>query len=304
LLALNASIEAARAGEAGRGFAVVADEIRKLAEGTKSKLVSMDEFTSKISSASKDSISKALETTKAIEKMNVETVEVSKSFIDNETRLKRVVVDINECAASIEEIMASIEEVNAAMNMISSEAEVLTSEASALQSEAVQLNVLGEKSNDAIEVIKDITQASGLLLSEGDFQLSSNEFKEYVLHAIRDHREWVSALQDMAAKGVVKPLQLDGKQCAFGHFYNAINPKNKAMRDVWLSIDNDHLTLHKLGHAVQEAIKNRDKASMTSNLKAVDQLSARVIEKLEKLVSIIENNKDIKIFESESSHIA
>ncbi|MCM1284417.1 MAG: methyl-accepting chemotaxis protein [Muribaculaceae bacterium] len=35
LLALNASIEAARAGEQGKGFAVVAEEVKKLAEGIK-----------------------------------------------------------------------------------------------------------------------------------------------------------------------------------------------------------------------------------------------------------------------------
>lgn len=41
LLSLNASIEAARAGESGRGFAVVANEIKKLAEYTKSALVTI-----------------------------------------------------------------------------------------------------------------------------------------------------------------------------------------------------------------------------------------------------------------------
>lgn len=54
LLALNAAIEAARAGEMGKGFAVVAEEIRKLAEGSKSAVKSINDnlimFTGKVES--------------------------------------------------------------------------------------------------------------------------------------------------------------------------------------------------------------------------------------------------------------
>jgi len=42
ILGINASIEAARAGELGRGFAVVAGEVRKLAEGTKNSVVTIE----------------------------------------------------------------------------------------------------------------------------------------------------------------------------------------------------------------------------------------------------------------------
>lgn len=296
LLALNASIEAARAGEHGKGFAVVADEIRKLAEDTKSNLVSMDEFTDKILSASKESVEHVEDTIESVRNMNIGMQKVSESFENTDKSLIKVVDDVNEGAASINEIMASIEEVNAAMDMISNDAESMTIQASELQKEAEHLSALGEKSGDAIDVARKITQISGQILSNGNYQMEKNDFKAYINKAISDHKAWVQSIESMVHSNSVEPIQLDGTQCAFGHFYNAMKPKHNEIRVIWESIDKAHLELHETGHHVLKVIKSGDTNGQTRYINHIKELSNDVITKLTKIVRLIDQNPKISIF--------
>lgn len=296
LLALNASIEAARAGEHGRGFAVVADEIRKLAEDTKSNLVSMDEFTNQISTASQESTERVGETIEFVKTMSAGIQNVTDSFSKSDERLKKVVDDVNDGAASINEIMASIEEVNAAMDMISSGAEDLTLQSEELQTESKQLNILGERLGDAMDVVREITQTSGRILSLSNYRMETEDFKEFLKKTITDHIGWVRSIKGMADQDSVEPIQLDGTQCGFGHFYNAMIPTNEEIKLIWDSIDNEHLALHETGHHVLKAIQNKDSSSKAKHIKQIEDLSQKVISKLNSIIALIEKNPQMSVF--------
>ena len=296
LLALNASIEAARAGEHGRGFAVVADEIRKLAENTKSNLVSMDTFTEKILSTSKESLDHVDKTIISIENMNSEMSELSSSFENTEKTLFNVVDDVNKNVSSINEIMGAVEEVNSAMEMISTDAEKLTIKANELQDEAEEINGLGNNAMEAMDIVHKATSVSGKLVSSDKFALSVEEFKNYIETAKNNHRLWVKSIEKMIDQEKIMPLQLDGNQCSFGHFYNSVKPKEKEIKEIWDSINEPHLTLHNLGHEILETIENNDTYAQNQCMESIRTLSDSLIENLDKIIKIIEKNPKIDIF--------
>lgn len=124
LLALNASIEAARAGEAGKGFAVVADEIRKLAEGSKSTVSSIQEVANVILEAVQVLSSSSGEIMDFIDKkvmLDYEyLVSSSEQYNESSVNISDIVSDFSatseELLASMHNMVKAIEEISNSSN--------------------------------------------------------------------------------------------------------------------------------------------------------------------------------------------
>ena len=149
LLALNAAIEAARAGEAGKGFAVVADEIRRLAEGSKTTISSIQEVAHIILEAVQDLTNSSAEVMDFIDKKVMRDYEFlvtsSEQYNESSANISDIV---NDFSSTSEEILASMQSIVKAIDEISTS----TSEgAQGAFSIAEGAAVIAQMSNKVIE---------------------------------------------------------------------------------------------------------------------------------------------------------
>lgn len=283
LLALNASIEAARAGEHGKGFAVVAEQVRQLADSTKAELAGMKEFVGKIYEAStlgKASMERSVE---SVDQMNDKINQVGVTVGQNIEMLSRVIKSVNDINESMQAIRTATNEVNLAMNQCGNDANRLTE----------LTYTIKDAANNSVDFARNIADIDNQItltavnmykgLDDGITMISNEEFKNVIEKAKNAHINWIILIEQMVNDMKIRPIQLNSKKCAFGHFYNAINVTRPELKEEWTKISGLHNEFHGKGQYVISAIKNNNRENAEKYLLEIKAISDKLLRLLNEI---------------------
>ncbi len=300
LLALNASIEAARAGEAGKGFAVVADEIRKLADETKQLTSNMDGLVSRIEEASRMSCESLEKTVEEIGEMRSGLLEVLDNNSRNEANIAEIADSVTNIAASGEEIFSSVTNVQSQINGLSVDCDRLNNQAEETRQIAEELKVSKEPVPVIEAELDNAAKKMGTMVQDVFYMLDNQVFIGTVQNAVLAHQNWLKALEDMVAQRQCTPLQTDDAKCAFGHFYYAMKPQNRAITAIWTGLGDKHRAFHSLGKSVMNAINQGDYGKAEKEYRSAVELSKELIGDFNNIIEQAQalEQKKLAVFEA------
>ena len=286
MLALNASIEAARAGESGRGFAVVADQIRELADQTKQLTSNMDELVTRIEEASKMSCESLDKTVIELNEMQETLGKVISINEKNEKNLAEITENVTTMAASGEEIFSAVTSVHNQMSELNDDCTLLEQQADEMIRISNDLQANTAPVQDIEKELDDTAKRMGVMVNDVFYMLDNQAFINTVQNAIGAHQKWLRTLEDMLKRHSCMPIQLDDTKCAFGHFYYAMKPANKAVAEVWGGLGEKHRKFHGYGRSVIDAIKRDDYITAEREIKAARALSDELIGDFKRIIDI------------------
>ena len=286
MLALNASIEAARAGEAGRGFAVVAQQIRELADETKQLTSDMDGLVTRISEASKKSCESLDKTVVELSEMQENLGKVLKINQSNEKSLAEIAENVTTIAASGEEIFSAVTNVQNQMSGLSEDCVFLEEQVEAMSTVSSDLQASTAPVHEVEKELDNTAKKMGTMVNDVFYMLDNQVFLNAVQNAVGAHQKWLNTLENMVAERSCKPLQLDDTKCAFGHFYYAMNPRNRAVAEIWAGLGEKHRRFHGYGQSVIDAIKRGNYNSAERDVREAQKLSDELIGDFNKIIDI------------------
>lgn len=266
LLALNAAIEAARAGEAGRGFAVVADEVKQLASKTEAATVEIESVTNT---------------------MNSLVDEVGGSMTSSQERLNTSLEGLETVAIALGDVTAVVNDVTEQVQTIS----VSANEQQSVSAEmAVKLNEITLSVIKESEQIDDIAahskQLNASILNQFS-HLATLEQDQVILEAVKvDHITRKMRLTTMVMGGemMAESDHNHHTECRLGKWYYGIGQEKYKNNTAFQQMEAPHVRAHAVGKEIAELVNQGQMDAARQKITEIDDASAQLFEKIDKLL--------------------
>lgn len=134
--------------------------------------------------------------------------------------------------------------------------------------------------------------------NQSSHPLDNSVLVEALQRAITSHQEWLDKLGEIVSSQMIRPIQTNGKKCAFGHFYGSIDVHHPLIREEWRSIDDIHMKLHRSAELVTAAIEEEHPEEAKRALEEAERMSSVIIEKMQDIIRKIRKieEKEERVF--------
>ena len=226
---------------------------------------------------------------------------LSKVLSNNERNVSNIVNitdSITTIAATSQEIFSAVTNVQDQMGRLREECVSLNEQSDMLGSVSEDLK---ENMRPVASIEKDLDDSAklmGNMVQDVFYMLSNRQFITNVQNAITAHQNWLKTLDTIVKNRECIPLQTDDTKCAFGHFYYAMNPRNRMISPLWTGLAEKHRRFHGYGKNVIVAIKNQDYARADNEYRSAVKLSEELIGDFKKIVDNAEalEREHLKVF--------
>ena len=168
----------------------------------------------------------------------------------------------------------------------------LHEECSTLNEQSLELERVSEDLSENMKPVSEIEKGlddtaklMGQMVEDVFYMLDNRRFITNVQNAVTAPQNWLHTLEKMVRNHQILPLQTDDTKCAFGHFYYAMNPRNKMISPLWIELAEKHRRFHNHGKNAISAIRTQDYDRAETESRQAATLSEELIGDFKKIIA-------------------